>query len=67
MLLIKALLIIGLHKLQVLRKATWSSGTRVALAGQQQQSGVAQHADDSFETTNWLQPESLQLSSQYPK
>jgi hypothetical protein len=38
MLLIKALLVFGLHELQVLRKAKWNSLTRIALTGQQQQS-----------------------------
>jgi len=37
-LLIKALLVFGLHELQVLRKAKWNSLTRNALTGQQQQS-----------------------------
>jgi hypothetical protein len=35
-LLTKALLVVGLHELQVLRKASRISVTRVALAGQQQ-------------------------------
>jgi hypothetical protein len=38
MLLIKALLVFGLHKLQILRKAKWDLLTRIALTGQQQQS-----------------------------
>jgi hypothetical protein len=38
MLVIKALLVVGLPELRVLRKAKRSSVTRLALAGQQQQS-----------------------------
>jgi hypothetical protein len=38
MLVTKALLVIGLHELRLLRKAKWSSVTNHALAGQQQQS-----------------------------
>jgi hypothetical protein len=38
MLLIKALLVVELHELRVLKRAKRSSVTRLALAGQQQQS-----------------------------
>jgi hypothetical protein len=37
-LLIKALLVVGLHELWFVRKAKWSSVTRLTLAGQQQRS-----------------------------
>jgi hypothetical protein len=67
-LLIKALLV-GIHKLRVLRKAKWSSVTFLALAGQQQQSlrRCCNVLTNRSERTDGLQPESLQQSSQYPR
>jgi hypothetical protein len=69
MLLIKALLVVELHELRVLRKAKRSSVTRLALVGQQQLSlwHYCNVLMKSFERTDGLQPESLQLSSQYPR
>ena len=67
--LVKALLVTGLHEWQVLRKVKWrSSVTWVALVSQQQQ--LLRHCLNMlmnlFETTDGLQPGFLQLSSQYP-
>ena len=65
--LLKALLV-GPHELQFLRKAKRNSLTRVTLAGQQQQTLLRRFLNvlmNSFETTDRLQPERLQMSSQY--
>ena len=52
MLFMETLIVVGLHELQVLRRAIRSPvKDAVALSGQQQQSGVV-----SFETTDGLQP-----------
>jgi len=64
--LLKALLV-GLHELQFLRKAKQNS-TRVALAGQQQQTFLRRFLNvlmNSFPTSDRLQPERLQMSSRY--
>jgi hypothetical protein len=68
-LLIEALLIVRLHDLQVLREARRSSATRVALAGQRQQSirRCFNVLLNSFATANGFPPETLQLSSQHPR
>jgi hypothetical protein len=69
MTLLQALLV-GLHELQFLRKAKRNSLTHVALAGQQQQQLLGRFLDVltySFETTETLQPERLQMSSQYTR
>jgi hypothetical protein len=68
-LLIKVLLVIGLHELLVLRKAKWSSVMRVTLAAQQQQllRCCFSVLMNSFKMTDGLQPESLQLSCQCPR
>jgi hypothetical protein len=58
----------GLHKMQVLRKAKWSSVMHVALAGQQQILRCCFNMlMNSFKMTNGLQPERLHLSSQHPR
>jgi hypothetical protein len=65
--LLKALPV-GLHELQFLRKAERNSLTRVALAGQRQQTLFRRFLNvlmKSFETTDRLQPERLQMSSRY--
>jgi hypothetical protein len=56
----KALLVTGLHTLQVLRKAKQSSVTCITLAGHQQQSLICcfNILMNSFEMTDALQPES---------
>jgi len=67
--LIKALLVVGFHDSQVLRKAKQSSLMCIAMAGQWQQ--LLRHCFsvlmNSFEMTNGLQPPGLTLSSQYER
>jgi hypothetical protein len=66
--LIKSLLVAGLHEWLVLREVKWrSSVTWVALASQQEQSPRCcfNMLMNLFKTTDGLQPEGLQLSSQY--
>jgi len=67
--LIKALLVVGFHDSQVLRKAKQSSLMCIAMAGQWQQ--LLGHCFsvlmNSFEMTNGLQPPGLRLSSQYQR
>jgi len=67
--LIQALLVAGHLELQNLRKGKRSLMTRVALAGQLEQSHRCCYKVlmNSFETTAVLQPVILQLSWQYPK
>jgi len=67
--LIKSLLVAGLHEWPVLGEVKWRSLlTWVALASQQQQSlrCCFNMLMNLFETTNGLQPEDLLLCSQYP-
>jgi hypothetical protein len=68
-LFIKALLVFGLHQLQVPRKARWTSVMPITLVCHQQLSlrrcfSVLMNA---FEMTDRLQSESLQLSYQYSR